>query len=129
MVVYRRGTLLLALLVGAAFGDGPPATMATEATLQEEAPLQEAVGRDCPPMAFVKRHHLGRPFGVGTIYCWNVYKPGGGIYVYDPAHRENAPREVFRREGGVVFDMSPSYDGKRLLFSWMAIEPDDELKL
>ncbi|NQU26026.1 MAG: PD40 domain-containing protein [Candidatus Nealsonbacteria bacterium] len=90
--------------------------------------LTEALGKECPPIAFVKRHHLQRPFGVGTIYCWNVYKPGGGIYVYDPAQPKEPPREIFRRDNGVVFDMSPSFDGKRLLFSWMAITPDEQFQ-
>jgi len=122
MHVNLTRPLFFALLVAAACGGGLPAALAAEGT------LEEVVGTDCPPIAFVKRHHLQRPFGVGTIYCWNVYRPGGGIYVYDPAQPEKPQREVFRRDKGVVFDMSPSYDGKRLLFSWMAIEPDGQFR-
>ncbi len=81
-----------------------------------------------PPIAFVKRHHLRRPFGVGTIYCWNVYSPGGGIYVYDPARPDSPPREIFRRDYGVIYDVSVSYDAKKLLFAWMAIKPDPAFK-
>ena len=36
-----------------------------------------AAVKRCGPIAFVKRHHLGSQFGVGTIYCWRVYKAGG----------------------------------------------------
>ena len=79
--------------------------------------------RSLPPIAFTKRHHLRKPFGMGTIYCWDVYSPGGGIYVYDPARPDAAPREIFRRDYGVVYDMSPSFDATKLLFSWMALRP------
>ena len=84
--------------------------------------------KSLPPIAFVKRHHLGKPFGVGTIYCWNVYKPGGGIYVYDPARPEKGEKELFRRDDGVIFDMSVSYDAKKLLFSWMRMAKTKEEK-
>jgi hypothetical protein len=73
---------------------------------------------DCPPIAFVKRQHFDRPFGIGTIIGWDIYKPGGGIYVYDPQRGEDGIREIFQRDDGVVFDMSISYDASKLLFSW-----------
>jgi len=94
----------------------------------DEAALRATLESDCPPFAFVKRHHLREPFGVGTIYCWDVYRPGGGIYVYDPADPERGHREIFRRDSGVIFDMSASFDGKKLLFSWMAIRADEHFK-
>jgi hypothetical protein len=71
-----------------------------------------------PPIVFVKRPHFDRPFGIGSIIGWDIYKPGGGIYIYDPAHPEQFPREIFRRDDGVIFDMSVSFDAKKLLFSW-----------
>lgn len=73
---------------------------------------------DCPPIAFVKRQHFDRPFGIGSMIGWDIYKPGGGIYVYDPTHPRKEPREIFRRDDGVIFDMSASFDAKKLLFSW-----------
>ncbi|MBN2137096.1 MAG: hypothetical protein JW720_04765 [Sedimentisphaerales bacterium] len=73
---------------------------------------------DCPPIAFVKRPHFDRPFGIGTIIGWDIYKPGGGIYIYDPAEPGSGAREIFRRDDGVIFDMSPSFDAKKLLFAW-----------
>ncbi len=118
-----RKALSLALLVAAALGTERAAMVSAG-----EATLQQAVAENCPPIALVKRHHLKRPFGVGTIYCWNVYQPGGGIYVYDPAQPDRTPREIFRRDHGVVFDMSASFDAKRLLFSWMAIEPGESFE-
>jgi hypothetical protein len=69
-------------------------------------------------MAFVKRQHFDKPFGIGTIIAWDIYKPGGGICVYDPKDPQAAAREVFRRDDGVIFDMSASFDAKKLLFAW-----------
>jgi len=88
----------------------------------------KAAVKSLPPIAFTKRHHLRKPFGMGTIYCWNVYSPGGGIYTYDPARPDTPPKEIFRRDYGVVYDMSPSFDAKKLLFSWMAIKPGPDFK-
>ena len=79
---------------------------------------REISGEDCPPIAFVKRRHFDRPFGIGSIIGWDIYKPGGGIYVYDPQRPQAGAREVFRRDDGVIFDMSASYDARRVLFSW-----------
>ncbi len=73
---------------------------------------------DCPPVAFVKRPHFDRPFGIGTIIGWDIYKPGGGIYIYNPKRSKDGARQIFRRDDGVIFDMSASYDAKKLLFSW-----------
>ena len=78
----------------------------------------------CPPFAFVKRHHFRRPFGVGTLYCWNVFSPGCAICIYDPSHPEKGERVIFESKGGTIFDMSPSYDAKKLLFSFMSITRD-----
>jgi len=73
---------------------------------------------DCPPIAFVKRQHFDRPFGIGTMIGWDIYKPSGGIYLYDPKKPGDGTQEIFRRDDGVVFDMSLSFDAKKLLFSW-----------
>ena len=75
---------------------------------------------DCPPIAFVKRAHFDRPFGIGSMIGWDVYKAGGGIFIYDPS-RPGQEREIFRRDDGVVFDMSPSFDAKKLVFAWKKI--------
>ena len=60
--------------------------------------------KDCPPVAFVKRQHFDRPFGIGTMIGWDIYKPGGGICVYDPRRPDEGARRIFRRDDGVVFD-------------------------
>jgi len=74
--------------------------------------------KDCPPIVFVKRPHFDRPFGIGTIIGWDIYKPGGGIYLYDPKHPERGAKEIWRQDEGVIFDMSLSFDAQKLLFAW-----------
>ncbi len=72
-----------------------------------------------PPIAFLTRHPFRRPFGIGTYIAWDIAdKPGGGIYTLDPKAGPGSLREVFRRDDGVLFDMSPSFDARKLLFSW-----------
>ena len=83
---------------------------------------------DCPPIAFVKRPHFAKPFGIGSMIGWNIFKPGGGIYIYDPAHPERGAREIFRRDDGVIFDMSLSFDAKKLLFAWRRCTTDKTKK-
>lgn len=81
-------------------------------SLQAQIPTES-----CPPVAFVKRPHFARPFGIGSMIGWDIYRPGGGINVYDPTQPEKLLREIFRRDDGVVFDMSASFDAKKLLFA------------
>jgi len=91
-----------------------------------DRPAEQTV-RSLPKIAFTKRHHLAKPFGVGTVYCWSVYRPGGGLFIYDPAHPEQEPRMIFDAAKGVIFDMSLSYDAKKILFSYMRLTRDPEL--
>lgn len=86
-------------------------------------PAAEAV-RSLPKIAFTKRHHLGKPFGVGTVYCWSVYKPGGGLFIYDPARPDEKPRMIFDASKGVIFDMSLSFDARKIIFSYMRLTHD-----
>jgi hypothetical protein len=71
---------------------------------------------ECGPIVLVKRQHFDRPFGIGSMVGWNIYRPGEGIYVYDPRQPERAAEEIFRHDDGVVFDMSLSSDAPRVLF-------------
>ncbi len=80
----------------------------------------------CPPIAFVKRHHFRPPGAGGVLICSDVFTPGGGIYTCDPKHPDRGEREIFRSDGGVVFDMSISYDARKLLFSWMDLSDPDK---
>ena len=73
----------------------------------------------CPPIVFVKRHHFASPGAGGVLLCWDVFRPGGGIFVCDPRQPEQGERRIFDSTRGVVFDMCLSFDATKLLFSWM----------
>ncbi len=93
----------------------------------EDAAEGEALRARCPPLAFVARHHFKSPFGIGTMIAWDIAAPGGGIYALDPA--SGAVREIFRRDDGVVFDLSVAFDARTLLFSWRACDGEDSYHL
>ena len=105
LVLIHCALCALGLFVGIAAADSQTTSLSPDA-------------RDCPPVVFVKRQHFDRPFGIGTIIGWKIYKPGGGIYIYDPQQPETDAKEIFRRDDGVIFDMSLSFDAKKLLFAW-----------
>jgi hypothetical protein len=43
---------------------------------------------------------------------------GSAIRVVDPSRPDHAPRTIFDDPQGFIFDMSPSYDGRTLLFAY-----------
>ena len=75
----------------------------------------------CPPIAFIKRTAHARKGTNGTMLGQlNLgARMGSSICVYDPAHAEDGAKVAFHSDTGFIFDMSPSYDGKKLLFSFM----------
>ena len=88
---------------------------------QESAPLVSPLLADTSEIVFIKRHHVRSPFGLGTMYAWDCYSPGGGIYALDLRHPERPHREIFRCDEGVVFNLELSYDARNILFSWMSM--------
>ncbi len=87
------------------------------------------IGHDAsalPPILFVKRHHFGRPFGVGTRAFWSavVARNGCGIYCFDPRSPGNPERQLFRCDSATIMSMSLSFDAARVLFSMNATNDD-----
>ena len=107
---------LVFMAPAAAPGADDASPTAAAATVAAHAALA-----DCPEIVFIKRQHIRRPFGIGTMYAWDCYLPGGGIYAFDPRHPERPHREIFRRDDGVVFNIELSYDARKILFSWMSL--------
>jgi len=91
----------------------------TRALLREVAELRRGlyVGR-CPPIAFLKRPAHGRK-GTNATMLGQRTKEGSAICIYDPARPDRGVRTIFEAPKGFVFDMSVSYDGRKLLFSFM----------
>ncbi len=71
----------------------------------------------CPRIAFIRRARYGMR-GMQSVMFGQVTDKGSSICVYDPARPEDGARTIFETTDGFVFDMNPSYDGTRLVFSY-----------
>ncbi len=98
-----------------------PKRLPDKAAAALKARLVKAAGQ----LVFVKRNHFKRPFGIGSIIGWNIYVPGGGIYTCDLTKPGQPETELFRNDDGIVFDISLSFDAKKLLFSWRNCKKGD----
>ncbi|MBL7219772.1 MAG: DUF1080 domain-containing protein [Phycisphaerae bacterium] len=73
--------------------------------------------KDCPPIAFIKRQNYGMNGTNGTMFARRTGR-GAAICTYDPAKPNVDPKIVFETKLGFIFDMSPSFDAKKLVFSY-----------
>ena len=73
--------------------------------------------RVCPRIAFIRRRNYGMHGTNATMFGRRTDR-GATICVYDLTRPDGPPHEIFGTEKGFIFDMSPSYDGKRLVFSY-----------
>jgi len=88
------------------------------ALADEIADLRRATfARRCPPVAFIKRPANGRR-GTNATMLARMTATGSGIWLFEPAHPERGAKTIFNDPEGFIFDMSPSYDGKRLVFAY-----------
>ncbi len=64
----------------------------------------------------VKRH----PYTISHVYTYHVesFVPGGGIYILTPGKDGPTQTELFDAGKGEVMDLTLSYDGKEILFSY-----------
>ena len=67
-------------------------------------------------VAFIRRSGYGMNGTNATMIGRRTLK-GSAICVLDPLRPEQPPRVVYETREGFIFDMSPSYDGTRLVFS------------
>ena len=72
---------------------------------------------DCPPIAFIRRKDYGRR-GTNATMLGRGTSIGSSICIYDPARPEKGVKTIFDSRDGFIFDMSPSYDARRLVFSY-----------
>ncbi|MDP6046547.1 MAG: DUF1080 domain-containing protein [Phycisphaerae bacterium] len=82
----------------------------------EKARLLKLTG-ECPPIAFVKRASYGMNGTNATMFARRTGR-GAAICTYDPSKPDVVPKTVFETKDGFIFDMSPSFDGKKLLFAY-----------
>lgn len=71
----------------------------------------------CPPIAFVKRNGHGLRGTNATMHS-HMTGVGAAICVYDPAKPEEGAKTIFEDKTGFIMDISPSYDGRRLVFTY-----------
>ena len=77
----------------------------------------------CPRIAFVRRANYGMG-GMQSVMFSHRTGKGSAICVYDPALPAEGAKTVFETADGFIFNMNPSYDGKKLVFSYKEA-PDD----
>jgi len=75
------------------------------------------VARQCPPIAFIRRANYGMRGTNATMFARRTGR-GAAICTVDPAKPDVPPKVIFETKDGFIFDMSPSYDAKKLLFSY-----------
>ena len=73
--------------------------------------------RDCPPIAFVRRHSYGMRGTNATMFSQRTDK-GSAILTYDPSTPEQPARVIFETKEGFIWGIRPSSDGRRLVMSY-----------
>jgi hypothetical protein len=77
----------------------------------------------CPPIAFVRRANYGMA-GMQSVMFGQRTGKGSAICVYDPARPADGAKKIFETAEGFIYNMNPSYDGKRLVFSYKKTTSD-----
>lgn len=77
----------------------------------------------CPRVAFIRRASYGMGGMQSVMFALRTGK-GSAICVYDPARSDEGAKTIFETADGFIFNMNPSYDGSRLVFSYKAT-PDE----
>ena len=70
-----------------------------------------------PHLAFVRRRSHGLRGTNGTMFAHRTDR-GSALMVFDPAHPETPPQAIFETKDGFIWDLSPSWDGTKLLMSY-----------
>jgi hypothetical protein len=81
----------------------------------EQQLAQETLAQ-LPPIAFIERAK-GLLTGTCATMFSQVRGQGASVWVYDPQSGNKATR-IFQTDAGMIFDISPSYDGRKLLMSY-----------
>ncbi len=92
------------------------AFLALAVSLSTICQSEDFIGR-CPPVAFIQRKAQGRNGTNATMHS-HMTSIGSAICVYDPNQPENGVKTIFDDPEGFIFDMSPSYDAKKLVFGY-----------
>jgi hypothetical protein len=78
--------------------------------------LLEYTKQQLPPIAFIERQKNLRNGTSGTMFA-QVRGEGASLWVWNPQSEEEATR-IFQTTNGMIYDISPSYDGQKLLMTY-----------
>lgn len=132
IAVFRPGRKSTHLEVSCLLGDRKPSTGQAwfDDIVLEKADHRPAAPKTavkmvaaCPRVAFIRRANYGMN-GMQSVMFGRRTGKGSAIRVYDPARPEQGAKTIFETADGFIFNMNPSYDGKRLVFSHKR-RPDD----
>jgi hypothetical protein len=108
-----RTAIAIALMAVGLVSAAEPAQPAPPAPTPEVVAARLA---ECPPIAFVQRSNYGLN-GTNAIMFANVTGKGSAIVVRG-AGATGSLKTIFETKDGFIWDIRPSYDGKRLLMSY-----------
>ncbi|MBM4030670.1 MAG: DUF1080 domain-containing protein [Planctomycetes bacterium] len=118
--------LLKAMRDGLAAGNQPDLAglMKIEDTVRRVTAFEQKLFvHRCPPIAFLKRNGHGLRGTNATMHS-HMTGVGSAICTLDPA--TGAVKTIFEDKTGFIMDISPSYDGKRLVFTYKRDVPKRE---
>ncbi len=84
--------------------------------------IPESTRRQVPRFAFIERPPAVLNGTSGTMFA-QVHGQGAALWVWEP-QRESEPTRIFQTNTGMIFDISPSYDGHRLVLTYRE-KPDE----
>jgi hypothetical protein len=96
-------------------GASPSQTQWLQFLLAAETALRDHLRSRCPPLAFIERRAGGLVGTNGTMFARRT--PAGSAIRVLAAGTDEA-RTVFASKAGFIMDLSPSWDGQRLLMSY-----------
>ena len=92
------------------------------AWLQLYQDAYDALRKQCvartPLIAFVQRAPNSRRGTNAIMFATRPHPVGSAICVWNPAHPQEKARRIFENPEGYIFDLNPSYDGRRLVFGY-----------
>jgi hypothetical protein len=71
-----------------------------------------------PPFAYVRRDGYGIAPAINAALWSHRTHRGSAIIVIDPADPDGKEREIFTTTDGFIFDIHPSFDGRKLLMTY-----------
>ena len=102
---------------------GASATPNTGIRKKAEPETARRMVKSCPPIAFIKRAEYGMR-GTNAVMFSQRTGVGSAICVYDPAKPDDGEQVIFETKTGFIFNMNPSYDGSKIVFSYKITNDD-----